>query len=87
MIKDEAYKWLQNNANMYRGNNASDCMIEAFVAGAKLVESKFTSDNSVYAKCTIDLCGYICDLGGEIPNPNVVESVLKKHFAYSQDVR
>ena len=51
MIKDEAYKWLNNNANMYRGNNASDCMIEAFVAGAKLVESKFTSDNSNYAKC------------------------------------
>ena len=38
MIKDEAYKWLNNNANMYRGNNASDCMIEAFVAGAKLME-------------------------------------------------
>ena len=29
----KAHEWLQENALMYRGNNASDCMIAAFIAG------------------------------------------------------
>lgn len=33
-MRDNATKWLQDNATMYRGNNASDCMIAAFCAGA-----------------------------------------------------
>ena len=33
-IIDKAHEWLQENATMYRGDNASDCMIAAFVAGA-----------------------------------------------------
>ena len=45
MFEDDAYKWLNDNATMYRGNNASDCMVAAFIAGAKLVEEKFTSTN------------------------------------------
>lgn len=34
MIRD-AENWLQNNVTMYRGDNASDCMIAAFIAGAE----------------------------------------------------
>ena len=33
-VEDRAYSWLQDNATMYRGNNASDCMVNAYIAGA-----------------------------------------------------
>ncbi len=32
-VIDSAHNWLQENATMYRGNNASDCMVAAYVAG------------------------------------------------------
>ena len=82
MIKDEAYKWLNDNATMYRGNNASDCMLASFIAGAKLMESKFASPNSDYAKCTSELFKYvtdnICDDG---ITKKEIRAILKKHFA------
>ena len=33
-----AEEWLQENSLMYRGDNASDCMIAAFRAGASSVK-------------------------------------------------
>lgn len=52
-IKERAYEWLQKNALLYRGDNASDCMIRAFVAGAaaaledgfNLEEDELLADN------------------------------------------
>jgi hypothetical protein len=32
-VVNSAHNWLQENAKMYRGNNASDCMINAYAAG------------------------------------------------------
>jgi hypothetical protein len=32
-VRDKAEEWLQKNALMYRGDNASSCMISAFCAG------------------------------------------------------
>lgn len=40
LILDEARKWMQNNALMYRGDNASDCMISAFCAGVEFALDK-----------------------------------------------
>jgi len=44
-IKEEAYKWLQENGFMYKGNNASDCMIAAFIAGAARAVSASDEDD------------------------------------------
>jgi len=35
MFEAEANKWLQENATLYRGDNASDCMVSAFIAGVR----------------------------------------------------
>ncbi len=32
-VIDRANQWLQDNATMYRGDNASDCMVAAYTAG------------------------------------------------------
>ena len=36
-IEKMADAWLQHNSTLYRGDNASDCMISAFIAGANSV--------------------------------------------------
>lgn len=36
-VDDRANCWLDENAALYRGNNASDCMIEAYKAGANAI--------------------------------------------------
>lgn len=33
-VVNKADNWMQENALMYRGNNASDCMVAAYKAGA-----------------------------------------------------
>lgn len=36
-VLKSAYNWLQDNATMYKGDNASDCMVCAYIAGATQV--------------------------------------------------
>lgn len=43
-IVEKAYTWLQENALMYRGDNASDCMIAAFIAGFKAATKADTKE-------------------------------------------
>ena len=33
IMKDRFFEWLEANATLYRGTNASDCMESAFMAG------------------------------------------------------
>ncbi len=38
-VEEQSYKWIQNNALMYKGDNASDCMVHAYIAGANKIIS------------------------------------------------
>ena len=71
-IKESAYQWLQYHDDMYRGDNASDCMIAAFIAGYqsrqvknKDIANKLIIQTNSGARCMYcGAPGYPVDISG-----------------------
>jgi len=60
MQRIDAEKWLQDNVTMYRGDNASDCMIAAFLAGGEKYRSALAKIIEIAEHSECD-CGVPCD--------------------------
>ncbi len=72
---DRANQWLQDNATMYGGDNASDCMVAAYTAGMLAVVSGIKYDLLPACTSALELMSECLAVDGSRCAPNMSDFV------------
>ena len=74
-LRNNANQWLQKNATMYKGDNASDCMVSAHIAGAESIISALKFDLLPACTAALDSVSACLNEDGNRCAPNMGDFV------------